>query len=60
MFNSVTLAFGVLALHGQEDGLDVGQHAALGDGHVGQQHVKLPGADTLVVVVLPARSIEAK
>ena len=30
-----------LALLRQEDGLDVGQDAALGDGHAGQQLVKL-------------------
>ena len=37
----VTLAPGALALLGQEDGLDVGQHAALGDDHAGQQFVEL-------------------
>ena len=34
-----TLAGG--ALLGQEDGLDVGQHSALGDGHSSQQFVQL-------------------
>ena len=29
------------ALLGEEDGLDVGQHAALGGGHAGQQLVQL-------------------
>jgi hypothetical protein len=37
----VALASGALALLRQEDGLDVGQDAALGDGHAGQQLVKL-------------------
>ena len=32
---------GALALLGQEDGLDVGQDAALGDGHASQKLVKL-------------------
>ena len=36
-----TLAPGALALLGQEDGLDVGEHAALGDDHAGQQFVEL-------------------
>ena len=36
-----TLAPGALALLGQEDGLDVGEHAALGDDHAGQQLVEL-------------------
>ena len=43
----VALAPGALALLGQEDGLDVGQDAALGDGHAGQQLVQL--------LVIPAR-----
>ena len=37
----VSLSPGALALLGQEDGLDVGQDAAQGDGHPGQQLVKL-------------------
>ena len=37
----VALAPGALAFLGQEDGLDVGKDAALGDGHPGQQLVKL-------------------
>jgi hypothetical protein len=37
----VTLAPGAPALLGQEDSLNVGQHATLGDGHTGQQFVEL-------------------
>ena len=37
----VALPPGALALLGQEDGLDVGQHTALGDDHAGQQFVEL-------------------
>ena len=37
----VRLAPGPSTLLGEEDGLDVGQHAALGDRHAGQQLVQL-------------------
>ena len=37
----VGLAPGPGALLGEKDRLDVGQHAALGDGHAGQQLVQL-------------------
>ena len=38
---SALLLGGLLGLLGQKDGLDVGQHAALGDGHSAQQLVEL-------------------
>ena len=38
---SLALAWGLLRLLGQKHGLDVGQHASLGDGYAGQELVQL-------------------
>ncbi|KAA8577960.1 hypothetical protein FQN60_005397, partial [Etheostoma spectabile] len=39
--SAILLLGGLLGLLGQQDGLDVGQHAALSDGHPAQQLVEL-------------------